>query len=142
MARYGPKGKRYDTISQKILQYNTVCINATLNLTRSNTGVSSSKNVCCCGSGCEPGRYSRMTYRSETANMGTCSDDLKRGRLIGNVDRRQRDVGTGDNGDAAMVDRQVRGRARSTTLYKWRRVSDREQRCQHRATSPLDRADQ
>jgi len=46
-------------------------------------------------------------YRSETADMGTCSDDLKRGRLIGNVDRRQRDVGTGDNGDAAMVDRQV-----------------------------------
>jgi len=42
---------------------------------------------------------------SETADTGTCADDLKRGRLIGNVDRRQRDIG--ENRDAAMVDRQV-----------------------------------
>jgi len=41
---------------------------------------------------------------SETTNTGTCTDDLKRGWLIGNVDRRQRDIGTGDNGDAVMAD--------------------------------------
>jgi len=41
--------------------------------------------------------------RSETAYTGTCTDNLKHGRRIGNVDRRQRDIGT--NGDAAVVDR-------------------------------------
>jgi len=45
--------------------------------------------------------------RSETADTGTCTDDLKHGQLIGNVDRRQCNIGTVDNGDAAMVDRQV-----------------------------------
>jgi len=45
--------------------------------------------------------------RSESANTGTCADDLKRGRLVGNVNRRQRNIGTGDNGDAAVVDGQV-----------------------------------
>jgi len=35
---------------------------------------------------------------SETANMGTCADDLKRGRLVNNVDQQQCDMGTGDNG--------------------------------------------
>ena len=29
--------------------------------------------------------------RSETADTGTCTDNLKRGRLVGNVDGRQRD---------------------------------------------------
>jgi len=51
--------------------------------------------------------------RSETADTGTCADDLKRS-VIGNVDRRQRDIRTGDNGDTAVVtDRSsaVRGRA-------------------------------
>jgi len=42
--------------------------------------------------------------RSETADMGMCANDLKCGRLVGNVDRRQRDIGSGDNGDAAVVD--------------------------------------
>jgi len=34
--------------------------------------------------------------RNETADMGTCADDLKRGRLVGNVDRRQRLPTTGN----------------------------------------------
>jgi len=34
-----------------------------------------------------------------------CADDLKRGQLIDNVDQRQRDIGTSDNGDAAVLDR-------------------------------------
>jgi len=38
---------------------------------------------------------------SETADTGTCADDLKCSRLIGNVDWRQRDIGTGDNGDTS-----------------------------------------
>jgi len=46
LARYGRKGKRYDTIdiTQNIaIRYDTIrCINATSNLTRSDTGVSSS----------------------------------------------------------------------------------------------------
>jgi len=41
---------------------------------------------------------------SETADMGMCTDDLKCGRLVGNVNRRQRDIGSSDNGDAAVVD--------------------------------------
>jgi len=45
--------------------------------------------------------------RSETADTGTCADDLKCGRLVGNVSRRQHDIDTGDSGDAAVVDRQV-----------------------------------
>jgi len=40
--------------------------------------------------------------RSETAEMGTCADDLKQ-LVIGNANRRQRDMGTGDNGDTAVV---------------------------------------
>ena len=44
---------------------------------------------------------------SETADTGTCTDDLKCGRLMGNVDWRQHDMSIGDNGDAAVVDRQV-----------------------------------
>jgi len=43
-------------------------------------------------------------YHTETADTGTCADDLKRGRLVANVDPRQRNIGTGSNGDAAMVD--------------------------------------
>ena len=46
--------------------------------------------------------------RSETADTGTCADDVKRCWLISNVDRRQRDVGIDENGDAAVVDRQGR----------------------------------
>jgi len=58
LARYGPKGKQYNTISHKVSRYNTIrCINVTSNLTRSNTGISSSMNVCF--TGCKPGRYSR-----------------------------------------------------------------------------------
>jgi len=53
---------------------------------------------------------------SETADMGTCTDDLKRGRLVGKVDRQQRDIDTGDNGDAAMVDRQVVSCTRLRTI--------------------------
>jgi len=45
--------------------------------------------------------------RSETADTGTCADDLKCGRLMGNVDWRQHDIDTGDSGDTAVVDRQV-----------------------------------
>jgi len=44
---------------------------------------------------------------SETADMGTFTDDLKRNRLVGKVDRQQRDIDTSDNGDTAVVDRQV-----------------------------------
>jgi len=44
----------------------------------------------------------------------------KTSNVVGNVDRRQRDISTCDNGNAAMVDRQVVtavcGCARSTTL--------------------------
>ena len=36
------------------------CTNATSNLTRSNTGVSSSMNICC-----EPGRYSRTSIAAK-----------------------------------------------------------------------------
>jgi len=79
---------------------------------------------------------------SETAETGTCSDDLKCGRLVGDVDRRQRDIGTGNNGNAAVDDRQVVSCTRLPTIDKWRRISDREQRSQHRARFPLDRADQ
>jgi len=43
-------------------------------------------------------------YCGKTADTGTCTDNLKRGRLVGNVDRQQRDIGTGDNGDATVVD--------------------------------------
>jgi len=40
---------RYNAISHKISWYDTIwCINATTNLMRSKTGVSSSMNVCCC----------------------------------------------------------------------------------------------
>jgi len=45
--------------------------------------------------------------RSETADTGTCADDLKGGRLVGNVNWRQCDIGIDENGDAAVVDRQV-----------------------------------
>jgi len=41
---------------------------------------------------------------SETADTGICADDLKCGRLVGNVDRQQCDIGTGNNGDAVVVD--------------------------------------
>ena len=53
-----------------------------------------------------------------------CADDLKRGQLVGDVDRRQCNTSTGDNGDAIVVDDRS-----STTLYK------------RRARFPLDRAD-
>jgi len=36
--------------------------------------------------------------------------------MIGNVDRRPRNIGTGDNGDAAVVDRQVVSCTRSCTI--------------------------
>jgi len=55
-------------------------------------------------------------YRSETANTGMCADDLKCCRLIGNVDRQQRDIGIGENGDTAVVDRQVISCMRSRTI--------------------------
>jgi len=55
-------------------------------------------------------------YRSETADTGTCTDDLKRCWLIGNVDRRQRDIDSGENGDTAVVDRQVISCMRSRTI--------------------------
>jgi len=54
--------------------------------------------------------------RSETADTGTCADDLKRGRRIGNVYRRQRDISTGDDSDATMVDQQVVSCTRSRTI--------------------------
>jgi len=54
--------------------------------------------------------------RSKTADKGTCADDLKRGRLVGNVNQRQRDIGTGDNGDATVVDPQVISCTRSRTI--------------------------
>jgi len=44
---------------------------------------------------------------SETADTSTCADHLECGWLVRSVDRRQRDIGTGDNADAAVVDRQV-----------------------------------
>ena len=58
---------RYDAISHRILRYDTIrCINAMSNLMRSNTGISSSKNLCgCCCSSCEPGRYSRTTIAAK-----------------------------------------------------------------------------
>jgi len=55
-------------------------------------------------------------YRSKTTDTGTCTDDLKRGRLVRNVDRQERDIGTGDNGDATVVDRQVVSCTRSRTI--------------------------
>ena len=54
--------------------------------------------------------------RSESADTGMCVDDLKRGRLVGSVDRRQQDIGTGDNGNAAVVDRQLISCTRSHTI--------------------------
>jgi len=54
--------------------------------------------------------------RSETANTGTCEDDLKPGQMVGNVDRQKRNIGTGDNVDIAVVDRQVANCTRSHTI--------------------------
>ena len=81
--------------------------------------------------------------RSETADTGTCTDDLKRS-VIGNVNRRQRDMGTGDNGDTAVVD------PRAVSCTRSRMIDDvssatqprREQRSQHLARFRSDRADQ
>jgi len=82
--------------------------------------------------------------RSETADTGTCTDDLKRS-VIGNVNRRQRDMGTGDNGDTAVVDPRAVSCMRSRMIddiVKQRHISNGEQRNQHLARFPLDRADQ
>ena len=55
-------------------------------------------------------------YRNETTDTGTCADDLKRGQLVRNVDQQERDIGTGDNGDTAVADRQVVSCTRSRTI--------------------------
>jgi len=53
---------------------------------------------------------------SETADMGTCADNLKRGRMVGNVDWRQHDISISDNGDATMVHGQVVSYTRSRMI--------------------------
>jgi len=106
LARYGTRENdtiRCDITQNIAIQYDTIrCINATSNLTHFNTGVSSSMNVCCCCSGCEPGQYSRTTIAAKQltwARAQTISNVV----VVGNDHRRQRDISTGDNGDAAVV---------------------------------------
>jgi len=94
LARYGRKGKRYDTIdiTQNIaIRYDTM----------------HEHNV----------KFNARTSDdcSETADTGTCAA-ISNGRMIGSVNRRQRDIGTGDSGDAAVVDRQVVSCTRSRTI--------------------------
>ena len=115
LARYGPKGKRYDTIdiTQNIaIRYDTIrCINATSNLTHGRQFVN--ERLLLLRHRLRAWPVQQDDDRSETADTGTCADDLKRS-VIGNVNRRQRDMGTGDNGDTAVVTHRssaVRGRA-------------------------------
>jgi len=56
-------------------------------------------NVCCCCSGCDPGQYSRTTITAKQTTRTRAQTIL----MIGNVDGRQRDIGTGDNGDTAVT---------------------------------------
>jgi len=49
----------------------------------------------------------RRSQRNGRHKHVRSADDLKRARRVGNVDRRRRDIGTGDNADATMVDRQL-----------------------------------
>jgi len=137
---------RYDITQNITIRYDTMRrINATSNLTRFNTGVSSSMNVCCCCCGCEPGRYNRTTI---TAKQPTRARAQTISNMVG-----WSAMSIGDNAMSAsttmatppwLTDRSsaVRGCAQSTTLYKRRHVSNWEQRCQHRARFSLDRADQ
>jgi len=64
-----------------------------------------------------PGWYSRTTI---AVKQSTWARGKTISNVVGNVNRQQRDISTGDNGDAAMVDRQVItavcGCARLTTL--------------------------
>ena len=94
LARYRPKGKRYDTVRYHTKYRGTIrCINATSNLMHSNTGVSSSKNICCYCSGCEPGRYSRTTIaakRPTRAHAQTMSNKVIRGRQCRSATTRYR----------------------------------------------------
>ena len=106
LARYGTRENdtiRCDITQNIAIRYDTIrCINATSNLTRFNTGVSSSKNVCCCCSGCESGQYSRKMIAAKQparAHAQTISNVV----VVGNDHRRRRDISTSDNGDAAVV---------------------------------------
>ena len=95
LARYGPKGKRYDTIdiTQKIsIRYDTIqCISATSNLTHGRQFVNERLLLL---RGCEPGRYSRTTIAANSRH--------------GHMRRRSQTVG----------DRQCRS---ATTRYRHRR---------------------
>ena len=111
------------------------CI-ATSNLTRSNMGVSSSLNVCCCCIGCEPGRYSTTTItakqptraRAQTISNVVCWLAMSSSH---NAILAPATVAT----PPSLTDRlsAVHGSARST--ISGATLSDWEHRCRHRQVS-------
>ena len=121
LARYGRKGKRYDTIdiTQHIaIQYDTIrCINATSNLTRSNTGVSSSTSAAAAAAVSLAGTAGRRSQRnSPHGHVRRRSQTL----LADQQCRPAISASTRMATPPWLTDRSsaVCGRARSTTLYK------------------------
>ena len=125
LARYGCKENdaiQYDITQNIAIRYDMIrCINSTSNLTRSNKGVSSSMNVCCCCSRCEPGRYSRTTIAAKQptrARAQTISNVV--GWSAMSIDDNAISTAARMATPPWLTDRSsaVCGRARSTTLYK------------------------
>jgi len=139
LARYGAKGKRYDTIN--ITQNIAIrCISATSNLTHGRQFVNERLLLL---RGCEPGRYSRTTIaansrhghmrrRSQTVGDRQCRSATTRYRHRRQWRRRRGDRQVVSCTRSRMIDDVVS----SATQPR------REQRSQHLARFRSDRADQ
>jgi len=109
LARYSRNGKRYYTIRYHTKYRDTIrCINCNVKFNALRHGRQFINERLLLRQRLRAWLVQQDDDRSKTADTGTCADDLKRGRLISNVDRRQCDIGIGENGDAAVVDRQGR----------------------------------
>jgi len=107
LARYGPKGKRYDTISTKYrdMRRHDTTHKCNVKCNELQHWGEFVKECLLLLQWLQAWSVQQDDDRSETADTGTCADDLKRDWLVGNVDRRQRDIGTSDDGDATVLDR-------------------------------------
>jgi len=140
LARYGPKGKRYDTID---ITQNIAMRYDTMHKRNVKFNARASVRQCTSAARLRAWPVQQDDDRSETANTGTCADDVKRSDdrqcRLATTQYRHRRQWRHCRGDRQVVSCK---RSRMIDVVSSSTQPRREQRSQHLARFRLDRADQ